>query len=57
MQENRFYLLLAYLLFYLLCVFIDACRFPLVTVSGGNSLVVVRGLLISVASLVAEHKL
>ena len=33
------------------------CRLSLVAVSGGYSLVVVHGLLIAVASLVAEHGL
>ena len=38
-------------------VFVAACRFSLVTASGGSSLDVVHGLLIVVACLVAEHRL
>jgi len=37
--------------------FVAACRLSLVTASGGYSLVAMHGLLIAVASLVAEHGL
>ena len=43
--------------FWLHWVFIVAHRLSLVAASGGYSLVVVHGLLIAVASLVAEHRL
>ena len=45
-----------FFLFWLLWVRVAACGLSLVVVSGGYS-VVVRGLLIAVASLVAEHGL
>ena len=38
-------------------VFVAVCRLSLVAADGGNSLVTVRGLLITVASLVEEHSL
>ena len=38
-------------------VFVDEHRLSLVVASGGYSLVSVRGLLITVASLVVEHRL
>ena len=38
-------------------VFVAVCRLSLVAVGGGNSLVIMRGLLITVASLVEEHSL
>ena len=41
--------------FWLCCVFIAALWLSLVTVIGGYSLIVVHGLLIAVASLVAGH--
>ena len=43
--------------FWLCCVFIAVHRLPLVAVSPGYSLVMVFGLPITVASLVAEHRL
>ena len=43
--------------FWLCWVFIAVLRFSLVVASGGDSLVTIRGLLIAVASLVAEHRL
>ena len=43
--------------FWLCCVFIAVHSLPLVAVSPGHSLVLVFGLLITVASLVAEHRL
>ena len=42
--------------FWLLWVFIAACRLSLIVVSGGNSLVAVPGLTVT-ASLVVEHGL
>ena len=45
-------------IYFRLCwVFIATLRFSLVVESGGYSLVTVRGLLIAVASLVAEYRL
>ena len=49
----KFYLFI-YIYFWLCWVFAAVCRRSLVVVSGGYS-VVVRRLLIAVASLVAEH--
>ena len=43
--------------FWLHWVFVAAQELSLVAVNGGYSLVAVRGLLIAVASLVAEHGL
>ena len=48
---------LFYFYFWLLWVFVAACGLSLVAASGGQLFVVVRGLLIAVASLVAEHGL
>ena len=45
-----------FIYFWLCWVFIAVCRLSLVAVSG-ETLVVVSGLLIEVASLVAEHRL
>ena len=42
--------------FWLCWVFIAARRLSLVAVSGGYSLVALRGLLIVVASLIAQHR-
>ena len=48
--------LIIYLFIYWLCwVFVAACGLSLVAVSEGYSFVTVRGLLIAVAPLVAEH--
>ena len=44
-------------IYWLYWVFIAVCGLSLVVASGGYSFVVVHGLLISVASLVAEHGL
>ena len=43
------------IIYFWLCWVFIAVRLPLVAVSGGSSLVAVRGFLIAVASLVAEH--
>ena len=52
---SNFYLCIY--LFWLHWVFIAACGLSLVVANRGYSIVVVRGLLIAVASLVAEHSL
>ena len=49
------FILLIY--FWLRWVFIAACGLSLVAASRGYSFIAVRGLLIAVASLVAEHRL
>ena len=46
-----------FIYFWLLWVFVAVCRLSLVVVSKGYSLVVVRGLLTEVLSLVAENRL
>ena len=46
-----------FIYFWLHLVFVAVYRLLLVAESGGQSLVVMRGLLIAVASLVAEHGL
>ena len=46
-----------FIYFWLHCVFVAACGLSLVVVSGGLHFVAVHGLLIVVASLVAEHGL
>ena len=46
-----------FIYFWLHLVFVAVYRLSLVAESGGQSLVVMRGLLIAVASLVAEHGL
>ena len=46
-----------FLIFWLHRVFVAACGLSLVEASWGKSLVAVRGLLIAVASLDAEHRL
>ena len=46
-----------FLIFWLHQVFVAACGLSLVEASWGNSLVAVRGLLVTVASLDAEHGL
>ena len=46
-----------YVYFWLHCVFVAACGLSLVAVSGGYSLIVVRGLLTAVSGLGAEHRL
>ena len=51
--KNKFYL---FIYFWLRWIFIAVCGFSLVAVSGGYSSLQ-RGLLITVASLVAEHGL
>ena len=44
-------------IFWLHWVFVAACGLSLVVASGGYSLVAVHGLIMAVASLVAEHRL
>ena len=65
-REMTFILLIFHVLFlkkivfvyFCLCqVFVAACTFSLVALSRGDSLVVERGLLIAMASLVVEHGL
>ena len=51
-----FILINLFIYFWLCWVFVAACGLSLVAASGGYS-VAVRGLLIAVASLVAEHRL
>ena len=51
---NNFFLIL---IFWLCWVFVAVCGLSLVLASGAYSLVAVQGLLIVVASLVAEHGL
>ena len=46
-----------FIYFWLCCVFVAVCGLSLVEESGGYSVIVVHGLLIAVASLVAEHRL
>ena len=55
LSRSLFLFLLVY--FWLLCVFIAGFRLPLLAASRGYSLVAMHGLLIVVASLVAEHGL
>ena len=50
-------LIYLFIYFWLRWVFVAACRLSLVAASGGLLFVAVRGLLIEVASLVAEHGL
>ena len=50
-------LLYLFIYFWPAWVFIASCRLPLGAASGGYSLVEVHGLLIVVASLVAEYRL
>ena len=45
-----------HLIYFWLCwVFVAACRFSVVAVNGGYSLIAMCGLLIEVVSLVVEH--
>ena len=51
-----FFFFFLFKIVWFLWVFVAMCRLSLVVVSRGHSLVVVCGLLIQVASLVAEHQ-
>ena len=50
-------LFILFIYFWLRWVFVAACGLPLVAASGGLLFLAMRGLLIAVASLVAEHGL
>ena len=52
-----FYKFILFIYFWLRWVFVAMRRLSLVAASGGLHFVAVRGLLIAVASLVAEHQL
>ena len=56
-SEISFFFNLIFKNFWLHCFFVAARGLSLVAVSGGLLFVAVRGLLIAVASLVAEHGL
>ena len=56
-MQKRFLKHYLFIYFWLCWVFFAACGLSLVAESGSCSLVAVHGLLIAVASLVAEHRL
>ena len=55
--EGMIFIFIFFIYFWLHWVFVAARRLSLVAVSGGLLFIVVRGLLIVVASLAAEHGL
>ena len=57
MSSNSFFFFNLFIYFWLHWVFVAVCELSLVAASGGHSSVAVRGLLIAVASPVAEHRL
>ena len=57
-MTDRFHPFFKNLIYFLLCwVFVTVCRHCLVAASGAYSLAVVHGFLVTVASLVVEHRL
>ena len=57
LKFSSFFKTILFIYFWLCWVFVAVQAFSLVAVSGGYSLVAVCGLLVVVASLVAEHRL